>query len=186
MTVSTALAVAVFTASSFVASAQIPFTGELLVSGNNVTVNGEAATNGRTIVVPSSIVTGSGSYATLNFTNVGRIQVSPGSTFSIDGSGTTLRGSLSAGSVTIVNAVNPVTITTICGKTVTARSGDIVSVDAVCGAGISPSRPIGSASKGNSSLLYLLLAGAAVGVIAGVAGAGGGGSSSGGSTSGTT
>lgn len=180
MTVSATIAVVVFTASSYFAFAQVPFTGELLVAGNSVTVNGESAANGRTIVVPSSIVTGAGSYATLNFTNVGRVQVSPGTTFTIDGSGTMLRGSLSTGSVTIVNAVNPVTITTLCGKTVTAKTGDVVSSDAICGTGVSPTQTAGAAKKSSSSLLYLLLAGAAVGVIAGAAGGGGGG---GGSTS---
>ena len=183
MTVSAALACVVFTTSSFLALAQTPFTGELLVSGNSVTVNGESAANGRTIVVPSSIVTGAGSYATLNFANVGRVQVSPGTTFTIDGSGVMLRGSLSTGSVTIVNAVNPVTITTLCGKTVTAKTGDVVSFDAVCGAGTPPSQtPAGGAAAKSNSLLYLLLAGAAVGIIAGVAGGGGGGGG-GGSTS---
>ncbi|MFL6373217.1 MAG: hypothetical protein ACJ73D_00990, partial [Pyrinomonadaceae bacterium] len=71
MTVSATLSVVVFTTSSYLAFAQVPFAGELLVSGNNVTVNGESAANGRTIMVPSSIVTGPGSYATLNFPNVG-------------------------------------------------------------------------------------------------------------------
>lgn len=184
ITVSAAMAVVVFTTSSYIAFAQVPFTGELLVSGNNVTINGEAAANGRTIVVPSSIVTGAGSYATLNFANVGRVQVSPGTTFTIDGSGTMLRGSLSAGSVTIVNAVNPVTITTLCGKSLIAKTGDVVSFDAICGAGASPSpgSTAGGAGTKSNSLIYLLLAGAAIGVIAGVAGGGGGGG--GGTTSG--
>lgn len=178
-----ALAVAVFATSSYFVLAQVPFTGELLVSGNSVTVNGEAAANGRTIVVPSNVVTGAGSYATLNFANVGRIQLSPGTTFTVDGSGTTLRGSLSAGSVTIVSSVNPVTITLLCGKSMSTKTGDAVSFDTVCGGGTSPSQ-IPSAGTKSNSLLYLLLAGAAVGVIAGVAGGGGGGG--GGSTSPTT
>jgi len=179
-----ALGVMVFVTSSYVGLAQVPFTGELLVSGNGVTINGEAATNGRTIVAPSNIVTGPGSYATLNFANIGRIQVGPGTTFTIDGSGTTLRGSLSAGSVTIVSAVNPVTITLLCGKSVIAKTGDAISFDAVCGAGTSPSRTsTAGAGKKSNSLLYLLLAGAAVGVIAAAAGGGGGG---GGTVSGTT
>jgi hypothetical protein len=184
MTVAAALAVAVFTSSSYFSFAQVPFTGELLVSGAGVTVNGESAANGRTIVVPSNIVTGPGSYATLNFTNVARIQVSPGSTFTVDGSGTSVRGSLSAGSITIVSATNPVVITLLCGKSVTAKTGDVVSFDAVCGGGTSPSQTsTAGTAKHSSSLLYLLLAGAAVGVIAGVAGGGGG---NGGSTSPTT
>jgi hypothetical protein len=174
--VTAALAAAVFATSSYFVLGQVPFTGELLVSGNSVSVNGEAAANGRTIVVPSNIVTGPGSYATLNFANVGRVQVSPGTTFTIDGAGTTLRGSLSAGSIAIVSAVNPVTITLLCGKSVTAKTGDVVSFDAVCGGGTSPSQiPSGSSGAKSNSLLYLILAGAAVGVIAGVAGGGGGG-----------
>lgn len=184
MTAAATLAVALFTSSSYVSFAQVPFTGELLVSGPGVAVNGELAANGRTIVVPSNIVTGPGSYATLNFTNVARIQVSPGSTFTVDGSGTSVRGSLSAGSVTIVSAANPVVITLLCGKSVMARSGEVVSFDAVCGAGTSPSQTSTARSaKHSSSLLYLLLAGAAVGVVAGVAGGGGGNR---GSTSPTT
>jgi uncharacterized protein YlzI (FlbEa/FlbD family) len=185
ITITMALGVVLFVASSYVGLAQVPFTGELLVSGNAVTVNGEAAINGRTLVAPSNIVTGAGSYATLNFTNIGRIQLSPGTTFTIDGSGTTLRGSLSSGSVTIVNAVNPVTITLMCGKNVIAKTGDMVSYDAVCGGGTIPPKTLPSGAAKNNSLLYLLLAGAAVGVIVGVAG-GGGGNSGGGTTSGTT
>jgi hypothetical protein len=185
ITVSAALAAVLFTTSSFFGYAQVPFLGELLVSGNNVTVNGEAAANGRTIVVPSSIVTGAGSYATLNFPNVGRIQLSPGSTFSIDGSEAGLRGSLSAGSVTILSAAGPVIITTICGKIVTARSGDVIGADAVCGAGTSPSPTSTAGAAHSNSLLYLLVAaGVLGGVLAGVAG--GGGNKSGGSTSPTT
>lgn len=180
-TVAATLAAVIFATSSYFVLGQVPFTGELLVSGNSVAVNGEAAANGRTIVVPSNIVTGPGSYATLNFANVGRIQISPGTTFTIDGAGTTLRGSLSAGSVTIVSSVNPVTITLLCGKSVTAKTGDVISFDAVCGGGTSASQmPSAGAGAKSSSLLYLILAGAAVGVIAGVAGGGGGG---GGSTS---
>jgi len=179
-----ALAVAMFASSSHFLLAQVPFTGELLVSGPSVTVNGEAAASGRTIVVPSNIVTGPGSYATLNFANVGRIQLSPGTTFTIDGVATTLRGSLSAGSVTVVSGVNPIAITLLCGKSLSAKTGDVVSFDTVCGAGTSPSQTATAGVTKSNSLLYLLLAGAAVGVIAGVAGGGGG--NSGGSTSPTT
>jgi hypothetical protein len=187
ISITMALGLVVFVTSSYLGLAQVPFTGELLVSGNAVTVNGETSANGRTIVVPSNIVTGPGSYATLNFTNVGRIQVSPGTTFTIDGSGNTLRGSLSAGSITIVSAVTPVTITLVCGKSVTAKTGDVVSYDAVCGASTSPSQTTaGSAGKKSNSLLYLLLAGAAIGVVAAAAGGGGGGGNGGGTTSGTT
>jgi hypothetical protein len=177
-----ALAVAMFASSSQFVLAQVPFTGELLVSGPSVTVNGEAAANGRTIIVPSNIVTGPGSYATINFANVGRIQLSPGTTFTIDGAATTLRGSLSAGSVTVVSGVNPIAITLLCGKSLFAKAGDVVSFDTMCGAVTSPTQTA-SGTKSNS-LLYLLLAGAAVGVIAGVAGGGGG--NGGGSTSPTT
>jgi hypothetical protein len=176
--VTTALILATFASSSYFSFAQVPFTGELLVSGNAVSVNGETAANGRTIVVPSTITTGPGSYATINFANVGRLQLLPGSTFTIDGSGMTLRGSLSAGSVTIVNAVNPVTITLLCGKSVIAKSGDVISFDTVCGATTSQV-PKGPAAK-NSSLLLIALAGAAIGVVVAVAGGGGG------TTSGTT
>jgi hypothetical protein len=182
--VTTALILATFASSSYFSFAQVPFTGELLVSGNAVSVNGETAANGRTIVVPSTITTGPGSYATINFANVGRLQLLPGSTFTIDGSGTTLRGSLSAGSVTIVNAVNPVTITLLCGKSVIAKSGDVISFDTVCGATTSQTPTKRPAAK-SSSMLLIALAGAAIGVVVAVAG-GGGGSSGGGTTSGTT
>jgi len=175
MTVSMTLMTAIIATSSFIALAQVPFTGELLVSGNGVTINGEAGTNGRTIVVPSTITTTGSSFATLNFGAIGKIQVAPGTTFTIDGSGNTLRGSLSAGSVTIVNGANPVTITMTCGKSVTGKTGDVVSFDATCGTPASPSGP-SSAGAGVPKYLYLLIAGAAVGIIAGVS-AGGGGNS---------
>lgn len=150
---------------------QVPFTGELLVSGNNVTVNGEQAANGRTIIVPSTITTGPGSYATLNFGAAGRIQLAPNSTFSIDGNAAGLRGSLPAGSVTIVSSANPITVTTLNGRSVAAKAGDTVVSDA----GSTPS-PGPSAGKGGvNPIVYLVVAGAAVALLVGVAGGGGNG-----------
>ena len=179
MTLTVALIPVVLLACSILVPAQTPFTGELLVAGPGVTINGEPASNGRTIVAPSTITTAAGSYATLNFGKIGKLQMSPGTTFTIDGSGQFLRGSLSTGSVTVIAAANPVPITLICGKTVIANAGDIVSVDTACGP--SPQLPK-MASKSTSPVLYLLVAGAAVGLIAGIAGGGGGG----GTTSPTT
>src|SRR5262245_57568781 len=105
--VSTVVVGAILATSSMFTLAQVPLTGELLVSGNNVTVNGEPGTNGRTFALPSSFTTGPGSYATLNFGKIGKLQLGPGTTFTIDGSGEILRGSLSAGSVTDVSSTNP-------------------------------------------------------------------------------
>jgi len=160
---------------------QVPFAGELLVSGNNVTVNGEQAANGRTILVPSTITTGPGSYATLNFGNAGRIQLAPNTTFSVDGNAAGLRGSLPMGSVTIVSATNPVTITTLSGHSVAARAGDVVLSDMTATTGTSGG---GSTTKsGVNPLVYVLVAGAAAGVLVGVAGGSGGSSSGGGPVS---
>jgi len=168
MAVAVSLITALVALSTF---GQVPFSGELLVSGNNVTVNGEQAANGRTIMVPSTITTGSGSYATLNFGNAGRIQLAPNTTFSVDGNAAGLRGSLPAGSVTVVSATNPVTITTLNGRSVTARSGDVVVSDATT----TPGAPGGGSSPkgGVNPLVYLLVAGAAVALLVGVAAGGG-------------
>jgi len=180
---SSALAAALITTSSFVGLAQTPLTGELVVAGPGVIVNGEAGANGRTLITPSNIITQGSSSATLNFGRVGRIQVSPASTFTIDGTGDILRGTLSAGAVTVVSAANPVLITTLCGKTVTANAGDTVDANAVCGISNQGPQTTARGGGGTSPLLYLVLVGAAVGVLAGVAGGGSGG---GGSTSPTT
>lgn len=129
ISVSAALVAAIFITSSFVVLAQAPLSGELLVAGPGVVVNGEPATNGRALTLPSNVMTTGSTYATLNFGKVAKLQLAPGSTFTIDGSGMTLRGTLAAGSVTVVNTTNPIVITTPNGKTVTANSGDMVVAD---------------------------------------------------------
>ena len=142
--VSTALIAAIFMTYSMTALAQPALTGELLVAGPGVVVNGEPGTNGRTLVLPSNIMTTGSTYATLNFGKVGKIQLAPGTTFTIDGSGTSLRGTLSAGSVTVVSSENLVPITTPCGKVVNANSTDVVSVSTACGGAPPPSAQSGT------------------------------------------
>lgn len=127
--VSMGLVGCIFFTSSLVALAQPTLTGELLVAGPGVVVNGEPAANGRTLALPSNVMTTGSTYATLNFGKAGKLQLAPGSTFTIDGADDQLRGTLAKGSVTVITSAKPVTITTPNGKTVVANAGDMVVAD---------------------------------------------------------
>ena len=125
-----ALLLTLFTAYSMVtlATSTKPV-GELIVSGGKsdgvaVTVNGEPATSGRTIFASSTIVTPDGVTAVLNMGKAGKIELSPNTTFVIDGDGNVVGGSLTAGNVTVINSASPIGVKTLSGDTVTLNTGE--------------------------------------------------------------
>ena len=103
--------------------------GEILVTGTridgaSVTVNGERADSGRTIFSSSTISTPEGTSAVINLGKVGKIQLAPGSTFVLDVDGNAAKGNLTVGSLTVLNAANPVAVKTMTGDVVDLASGE--------------------------------------------------------------
>ncbi|MEO7659901.1 MAG: hypothetical protein ABIV48_09835 [Pyrinomonadaceae bacterium] len=108
--------------------------GELLVNGKQVvengavTVNGEAAKSGRTIFSGSTIATSENLSATINLGKVGKLELAPGTIFTLNVNSDSVSGSLTSGSVTVVNSDETVGVVTLTGELVTLHSGE--SVDA--------------------------------------------------------
>ena len=103
--------------------------GELIVNGNNsdgaaVTVNGEPAKSGRTVFASSTITTPEGTSVVLNMGKAGKIELGPNTTFSIDGDGNIVSGSLTAGSVTLAGSEQPIDVVTLSGETVSLNNGE--------------------------------------------------------------
>jgi hypothetical protein len=122
------LMVAVFATCSMVALAgDARASGEIVVTGSSeasVTVNGEAVKSGRTIFSSSTIITSEGSGAIINLGKAGRIELAPNTTFAISFDNSAISGSLSAGSVTVLNAAQAVSVKTAAGETVNLNTGE--------------------------------------------------------------
>lgn len=108
--------------------------GELIVTGGNsdgasVTVNGEPAKSGRTVFASSTITTPEGTTVVLNMGKAGKIELGPNTTFSIDGDGNVVQGSLTAGNVTVLNAAQGVGVKTLSGDTVMLNAGETASAN---------------------------------------------------------
>lgn len=85
--------------------------GELTFNGTeSVVVNGEAATSGRTIFSSSSIVTPTGTSATLNLGKAGQIAVAPNSSLQVSFDNGNANIVLSNGSVSVISAKNGVNV----------------------------------------------------------------------------
>ncbi len=142
--------------------------GELIVSGGKsdavVTVNGEPATSGRTVFASSTITTPEGVKAVLNLGKAGRIELSPNTTFVVDGDGNIVSGSLTSGNITVLNAAEPISVKTLAGDSLSVSAGE--SVDAVTGASAQQTKTAGKVVLpiiGAVSIWALVIAG---GVIA--------------------
>jgi hypothetical protein len=128
----TIVATAVLATSSMAALTGPALSGELTVGGGNaegktVLVNGEPATTGRTVIGSSTIVTPENVTATINFGKAGKIQLAPGTTFTIGSSLESLQGDLTAGDITVLNAANVVNVKTLTGDTVEINAGETAS-----------------------------------------------------------
>lgn len=123
------LLLAIFSAYSMVtlATSTKPV-GELIVTGSKsdaaVTVNGEPAVSGRTVFAASTITTPDGVSAVLNMGKAGKIELSPNTTFVIDGDGDIVSGSLTSGNLTVLNSPQGVGVKTLSGETVTLNAGE--------------------------------------------------------------
>jgi len=107
-------------------------TGEIVVTGSasdtsTVTVNGEVVKSGRTIFSSSTISTTEGAGAILNLGKAGRIELAPNSTFALSFDNSAISGSLTTGSVTVLNASKNVSVTTATGEVVNLGAGETAS-----------------------------------------------------------
>jgi len=115
------LTVAIFATYSMVALAgDSRTTGEIVITGNTgagaVTVNGEPAKSGRTIFSSSTISTPEDAGAIVNLGKAGRIELAAKTTFSVTFDDKSASGDLTAGSVSVLNAAESVSIKTLSGE----------------------------------------------------------------------
>jgi len=132
--VATGLAIAVFTTSSMVALAtpDRQLMGELTVTGaSTVSVNGERAATGRSISSSSVVATSADSSAVINLGKIGRIELAPNSSLSLNFDEKTISGSINDGSVKVSSAPGvEVKLTTKAGEiTNEASQLNVFSVD---------------------------------------------------------
>jgi hypothetical protein len=105
--VASSLAIAIFTTSSMVAlgTPDRPLMGELTITGTSgVSVNGERAASGRSISSSSVVATLADSSAVINLGKIGRIELAPNSSLSLNFDEKTISGSINDGSVKVSSA----------------------------------------------------------------------------------
>lgn len=122
------LSVAILATYSMVALANSgKVAGELLTTGPNassVTVNGEMAKPGRSIFSSSTIITPENASAVINLGKLGKISLAPNSTATLSFNEKGISGDLAAGKLTVLNAANAVSVTTLDGTTLLLNSGE--------------------------------------------------------------
>ncbi|MDQ6785818.1 MAG: hypothetical protein M3033_03225 [Acidobacteriota bacterium] len=140
--------------------------GEILINGKTVNgqnpsvkVNGETAQSGRSIFSASTIATPEDASAVVNLGKIGKIELEPNTILSLTFDEKGINGNLAAGRVTVLNALNNVTIKIPSGEAVSLNTGE--SASAASGKA--------QASDDNNSghlLLYsIILGGAVAGII---------------------
>lgn len=106
--------------------------GELMVSGSaadgtTVTVNGEPAKSGRTLFPNSTISTPEGVDAVISLGQVGKIQLGPGTTFTV--SSDAGFGDLTSGTITVLSGTEGISVKTLSGDMVKLTTGETVSAN---------------------------------------------------------
>lgn len=108
--------------------------GELTVSGIGangeapfVLVNGEAAKSGRSVFSSSTISTTDQTSAVVSMGKLGQIQLAPNSSMSLSFGDAGITGDLTAGTLTVLGASQPVTVKTVDGKTLKLSTGETAS-----------------------------------------------------------
>lgn len=124
------LAVFIVSCSMVTLAASTKPVGELLVTGSvpadgaSVTVNGEAAKSGRTIFSSSTIKTPESMGAMINLGKAGKLELAPGTTFILAADGNAISGDLTAGSITVLSALQSVGVKTLTGDVVSLNAGE--------------------------------------------------------------
>ena len=138
--------------------------GELVITGGSetsfVTVNGEVAKSGRTIFSSSTISTPEGAGAIVNLGKVGRIELSPDTTFALSFDDNSINGDLASGSITVLNAHQSVGVKNAAGEFVKLNVGETATADS----GAASKAPTKSV-HGHDWAWYALIFGGAAAVI---------------------
>ncbi len=115
--------------------------GELIINGKSsaqVTVNGEVAQTGRSVFSASTITTPENATATINLGKMGKLELAPNSSLTVNFDQKSITGNLTSGTVTVVGSPDAATvINTLKGSvsSATAQNGTFtVSADAENGA----------------------------------------------------
>ena len=138
--------------------------GELMVTGgagaSSVTVNGEPAASGRAIFSSSTISTPEGISAAVNLGKAGKLQFAPNTTFTININGNAIGGDLTAGSVTVLEASQAVSVKTLGGETLMLGAGETATAAGTA------TKQTTTSTGGNDWWVYaLIFGGATVGII---------------------
>ena len=105
-------------------------TGEIVVNGSeSVVVNGEAAKSGRTIFSSSIVSTPANSSAVISLGAAGEIDLAPNSVATVSFDAKTATIDLSAGSLTVLRAANPVNVNAA-GTSMSLNAGERASAQA--------------------------------------------------------
>jgi len=166
----------------------ITLVGEPTDPNTSVTVNGEPAISGRSVFGSSAVTTPAGVTAIVDLGTAGRVEISPGSTFTVDSNGKAITGSLANGHMTVLRAAEQVNITNASGAAVALNEGESANASSTRAARDhrdSTGKCIDDdndgkeeCSKFNPIIIVAIVGGVLVAVL--VATAGGGGSSGGG------
>lgn len=142
--------------------------GELMVIGasaagtSHVTVNGEPVQSGRTVLSSSTIATPEGVGATVNLGKAGKLQFGPNTTFTLKFDDKNISGSLAAGSVTVLNATQNVSVTMVNGEVVQLNAGET----ATAGSSTVAKQTAKTVGGPDWWVWALIVGGASVGIIA--------------------
>jgi len=107
---SACLIVALYATYSMVALANTDkVAGELIINGKSaatVTVNGEVAQSGRSIFSASTITTPENATATINLGKLGKLELAPNSSLTVNFDQTSITGNLTSGTVTVIGSAD--------------------------------------------------------------------------------
>jgi hypothetical protein len=134
--------------------------GEILIAdrGAEVTVNGEVAKSGRSIFSGSTIDTPANSGAILALGTAGRLELAPNSSFTVSFDGDRISGVLTAGKVSVITALEKVSVTTPQGSVAELGVGESTKSS-------NQQDDTAKSDKGSAAWVWIVVIG---GVIAGV------------------
>ena len=159
------LMVATFATYSMVAlAADTKSAGEILITGNDnastVTVNGEVAKSGRSIFSSSTISTTDDAGAIIDLGKAGKLQLAHNTTFAVSFDDSSINGSLSSGSVTVLSAAHTVGVKTLSGD-VKLNAGESATANATTG----QTAPTAATASSGDWGWWALIVGGAIAVI---------------------
>lgn len=136
--------------------------GEIVISGKSVNgqsplvkVNGETVQSGRSVFSANTISTSENANAVVSLGKIGKVELEPNTTLSLTFDEKGITGNLAAGHVTVLNALDNVTMNIPNGEAVSLNTGESASAT---------NGKVQTADQGNNShlLLYSIIVGAAI------------------------